>query len=155
MTTVVATKGLVAGDTAVDSGNGSVAVQKVARIRGSLWGFAGSTTDALKFLRWVRGGMRARSRPVFEGDEAEFDALQVTPSGIVLWDQDLEPMPMSAEYHAIGSGGDFALGAMDKGASVIEGLLIASRRDGSTRPPFHFITMNGEAWTDSPTVATS
>lgn len=168
MTTIIATRGLVAGDSSLDSGNGSVPVQKIVRIRNSLWGVAGSYADALKFLRWVKSNFRRSLRPEFpvdsESDKFEFDALQVTPSGIVLWDQDLEPMQIGTQYHALGSGGGYALGALDcyrdlffgaegapKETDVSHALRVAAARDANTRAPFHYITLSGESWQEPTT----
>lgn len=45
-------------------------------------------------------------------------------------------------YAAIGSGADYALAAMDAGASAKDAVLIACRRGLSCRPPVHVLRLN-------------
>lgn len=145
MTTVVATPELIAADRCMDTGgNGSVPTTKVIRIRGSLWGFAGSTTDALKFLRWVRGGFRQQTQPRFVGVKgAAFEIIQVNPQGkLVLWDQDMEPIPCNRSSHGIGTGGSFAVGALDAGADILRAMAIAEDRDQNTRGPYDILYLD-------------
>jgi 20S proteasome alpha/beta subunit len=42
--------------------------------------------------------------------------------------------PLKEEYFSIGSGSDYAMGAMDAGAQAKEALQIASKRDAATGP---------------------
>lgn len=145
MTTVVATPELIAADRCMDTGgNGSVPTTKAMRLRGSLWGFAGSTTDALKFLRWVRGGCKKNTRPTFVGIKgAAFEIIQVNPHGqLILWDQDMEPVPCNRPTHSIGSGGSFAVGALDAGAPILKAMQIAADRDQNTRGPFDILYLD-------------
>lgn len=147
MTTVVATPELIAADRCMDTGgNGSIPTTKVVRIRGSLWGFAGSTTDALKFLRWVRGGFKKSTQPNFVGVKgADFEIIQVNPQGqLILWDRDLEPVPCNRPTHGIGTGGGFAVGALDAGATIEAAMQIAEGRDQNTRGPFDIIYLDSK-----------
>jgi ATP-dependent protease HslVU (ClpYQ) peptidase subunit len=148
MTTIVATPTFIAADRAVTTDNGVTSMVKVQRIRGSLWGFCGSPTDALRFLRWVRGGCRASTKPDW-AKKTDFEVLQVNASGdIFAWDMDLEPIHYpGSQYHAIGSGGDFALGALDRAGAahvdeVVAALRVAAHRDVNTRAPYDILFLD-------------
>jgi ATP-dependent protease HslVU (ClpYQ) peptidase subunit len=155
VTTVVATPEMIVADSAMDTcGNGSVPITKVLRIRGSLWGFSGSPAHALKFLRWVRGGFRQATKPEFESSDnkdAEFEIIQVNPQGqLILWDQDMEPIPCNRPTHGIGSGADFAIGALSAGVPILEAMKIAQDRDQNTREPFQILYLKGKNATPRP-----
>lgn len=52
-------------------------------------------------------------------------------------DQDLAVMKSEEGFYAIGSGGEFALGALYAGADAIKAMEIASRVSAFTFPPFY------------------
>lgn len=45
-------------------------------------------------------------------------------------------------YAAVGSGADYALSAMDAGASAREAVVISCKRNTSCRPPVHVVKLN-------------
>lgn len=99
-----------------------VDVLKVCKVEGSLWGFAGSVTQWLIFLKWLNGGDK-------HTDLDEFEVLQIDEKGKVFyWGQRLQPVEVGHPA-AIGSGGAYAMGAMMAGASPRKAVEIACELD--------------------------
>lgn len=115
--------------------------QKVYRILPLDWekpvyvALAGDQSGLL-FLRWVREGMDDDHKPEFDRKD-DFAALLVRPGvGVAVYDRYCEPDWVVENYHAIGSGAKCALVALDMGATAIEAVKAAARRDPYTRGPF-------------------
>jgi hypothetical protein len=97
-----------------------------------------------KAKRWAALKFAEKHRPDFEehfgerpGDFA-FSCVLIEPNGrVTLIDDEMEPQPIRDEYFAIGSGGHFAVGAMDAGATAEEAVRIACKRDPNTSEPIH------------------
>jgi 20S proteasome alpha/beta subunit len=70
----------------------------------------------------------------------ECSCLLVRQSGQMFWVSTEEDSaaftPFSDEFAAVGSGKQFAYGAMEFGATALEAVVAASRRDSFTRGPF-------------------
>lgn len=99
-----------------------VVVVKVYKVKGSLWGFCGSIAQGLVFLKWLDGG----DKPT---DLDAFEALQVDDEGKVFnWQRRLQPVEVGTPA-AIGSGGEYAMGAMMAGASPRKAVEIACELD--------------------------
>jgi ATP-dependent protease HslVU (ClpYQ) peptidase subunit len=129
MTTIATDGKTMAGDgqaqtdmTIVDSNR-----RKVFRLtNGSLVGCAGNSVDAISFRRWLDDD---GNKPHIK---EEFAALVLNKNGDVeYYDRLLVPLELSLPT-AIGSGADFALAAMDAGASPAQAVEIAARRDPYT-----------------------
>lgn len=99
---------------------------KVVRLPdGSLFGSAGRRIDRPKAVAYmVDGGKKPKL--------VDFQALHLKVDGS-LWylNEELEPTRVNVPC-AVGSGMDFALGAMDFGASPEEALAVAIERDPSS-----------------------
>jgi hypothetical protein len=155
VSSVIVTRELVAGDTLMGTDNGCAPTSKIVRLRDTLYGYVGEPSRALQFLRWIKDGARGE-KPDFsaadDDEDEEFEVVQVSRAqGIILWDQRMEPVPIHANYYAIGSGGSFALGALDwamrrnqkvTSEDVAEALQIAADRDPNTRGPFEFLKLD-------------
>lgn len=109
------------------------AVRKVFRFFNSegrllLIGFSGRVRHIPAVLRWLKD--RSTEKP--KVDE-HFSALIVDAHGR-LWslEDNLEFVRLKCRYYAIGSGGDFAEGAMAMGASAAEAVRIAAKHDVNT-----------------------
>lgn len=142
MTTIVAVTGAMGSDTFVSSDTGvSYPARKVVRIKGDLIGAAGDSGDCLRFLEWAKHDFAEKKRPKFtcaSNDENEAHILLVNAEGIfTMSTTDPYPEEILSPYWAIGSGGDAALGALAKGATLEEALEIAARFDMYTKAPFH------------------
>lgn len=109
MTTIACNLKEMAADSQV-SGDSSVpfATKKLWRHGDSLIGLCGMLGPAMKFIQWRHAG---GEHPKFRDDDY-FMALELTPMGILYWDQHLVPAPVLEEEYAVGSGGDVALYCM-------------------------------------------
>lgn len=135
MTTIVADAraGVMVSDSKC-TGNGSwVPLTKVFRVNGDLFGFAGGVNEREKWLKWHRNG-RKGVRPKLES----FEGLLLKPDGTLyeLCPDGLE-MLIERGFHAVGSGGPAALGAMlagkDAKAAVEIACLIDTHSGGEIR----------------------
>lgn len=113
--------------------------RKVFRIRGALLGFAGVVDEAIAFREWWRGGMSAR-KPRF----AHSQALVLTGSELLYFDNMLIPEPVRRGREAIGTGGKAAMcayeamGFEDPGRAV----RIVCRHDAGSRGPVRIYRLN-------------
>ena len=129
-------EGVLAVDTQVTSANRKFRAHKVARLTdGGLIAGTGNLAHILKVHRWVQAGMTEGGRPEFEG-EGEFECLIVKGDGSVwLLDDEMEPMEVTDEFIAVGSGGPYAVAAMACGKTAAESVQIAARFDAATSEP--------------------
>jgi len=97
---------------------------KVFRIGPDLFGFAGSVNERDKWLKWHRNG-RKGVRPKLEN----FVALQLTAAGLFEISSDGLEMLIERGFHAVGSGGPAAIGAMLAGADARQAAEIACQVD--------------------------
>ncbi len=130
MTTIVADArvGLMVSDSKC-TGNGSwVPMTKIFRVNGDLFGFAGGVNEREKWLKWHRAG-RKGPRPKLES----FEGLLLKQDGTLyeLCSDGLE-MLIERGFHAVGSGGPAALGAMLSGKHAKEAVEIACLIDPHT-----------------------
>lgn len=137
MTTVIATKKAIYADSLCDC---SIAFysDKIFRVGESIYGVAGDLEEALQFIEWRKTG---NNKPEF-AESVDFDAIEVNKTGIYLWQTKLVRMAVKNKTYAIGSGGQYAMGAMDEGATPEKAMKIAEKRDSSTRLPLQKIELN-------------
>lgn len=126
----------MASDMQCTSGNRKFTVCKVRRTKsGSLVGGAGNLAHILKVLRWVEAGMKG-DRPDFGEGEGEFECLIVdSDRGLWLLDEELELMKVEDGFLAIGSGGAYAVAAMECGRTAEEAVEVAAKFDPATGGP--------------------
>lgn len=145
MTTVAYRDGVMAANTATWLGDAMMGESShVVILRGHLVGCAGGPSACHIFRDWFEAGVGRTTLPEIpsEGYEANFDALTVSPGGVVsAWDRNFSPMPIRAEYHAIGSGMCFALGAMATGSNASGAVFAAAKHDAYTRGSVETITL--------------
>ncbi|MEM6682821.1 MAG: hypothetical protein AAF607_11335, partial [Pseudomonadota bacterium] len=116
MTTIAFKDGRIAADSLACQGYTVIGEsEKIRRIQSVLYGrgfaaAAGRAQDAEDFYEWLAVGGK---KPVF--DES-FNGIFCNSGGATLFDFGLTPLNHSAPFFAIGSGMDFALGAMAAGA---------------------------------------
>ncbi len=95
-------------------------------------GIAGTYQHAIAFVQWFAEG-RPEKRPDFDGDKPNFDAL--------VYDKDIDCLLyysdgflgdlILSDCHAIGSGTELAIGAMEAGATAYEAVKIAIKRSSN------------------------
>lgn len=102
---------------------------KVARLSdGSLFGSAGRGADNIAMIDWLEGGCEGK-KPNLKS----FSGLRLFPDGrLEYWSEEVNvPTPVDAPC-AVGSGMDFAIGAMEAGLSPEAAVGIAAKRDPGT-----------------------
>lgn len=104
-------------------------MRKVVRTKDGLLGFAGTYSE------WVKWYEAFRKDPNVDLVTEDLDIMLLSPKGIFTWSPTDKWFPIAEKFYAIGSGGDFAIGAMEAGATATEALKIACRRGASTRGP--------------------
>ena len=144
MTTIIATKTKILSDgkTTVGSRVDDYDFKKVRKIGDYLVGGAGRLTSILTFFAWFEQnlqcqaaqeaipGLMIQSDP--DKDDEDFVALVVHPDGKIFIHEGADPrraFPIDREYTAVGSGADFALAAMDAGATPEQAMEVAKLRD--------------------------
>lgn len=133
MTTIAYRSGVMAADTRAYSGD-KVPIGWKRKIHcladGTLLGVSTTSVggDAL-VRRWVEAGCAEPTNDSLKPES--FSALMVRPNGEVFYAcNNLEwSGPLTAEFLAIGSGDQFALGAMAAGASAVKAIAIAIELD--------------------------
>ena len=107
-------------------------------VEGSAWvvGVTGEYDTALAFVKWLRRGRPSDQRPesTMDNDTYNFEALLVdrtTRTIYVCSPPNFSMVPIDKPT-AVGSGGAFALGAMEAGATPYEAVKIAAKYDMAT-----------------------
>lgn len=137
MTTIAVRDRIMAADTMGCRGSTPRRAVKLHRVNGDIIGFSGNYADGLVFVRWWADGHDLKALPEFrqygrDGDEPDFCALVLTADGLTEWTEHFQPMPVTDEFFAIGSGAMAAMAAMSMGASAAHAVLVASRVDINT-----------------------
>jgi hypothetical protein len=68
--------------------------------------------------------------------EGKYEALAIGPDRICWYDKTPQPFEINMPIIAIGSGMDFAIGAIAAGADSLTAVRIAAQYDSQCRPPF-------------------
>lgn len=127
MTTIAYRNGVMAADSQVtDNGRREGGVMKLYRLSdGAIAGFSGDVALAQDVIAWLdgRGG-----RPAIGQDE-QFDLLIASREGISFVQSNFRRGKIKAEYAAVGSGVNFAYGAMAAGADAIGAVEAAIKHD--------------------------
>lgn len=113
------------------------------KFEGSLLGITSSTPgNAELFRKWIYRGMPEEDLPG-ERDDFDVEALLVNPKGEVFhFTRACNPSgPLSGEYFAIGSGGEYAMGAHAAGASAEESARLTTKLDVMCAEPIYSIAL--------------
>ena len=135
MTTIVISRkhGCMASDSRMTGYNAYVNSRKVERIGDSLYGGCGDAEAIEVFLEWARGGKIKKNKPKWGDDNIpDFDVVELCADGIRLWSSRCVPIPVDADFWAVGSGGLAAMGAMLCGKTPAEAVEIAKLCDEYT-----------------------
>lgn len=142
MTTIVADlrTGQMGSDLFVSNGS---RVMKMWRCKEGVFGAAGDERAIQRFKEWTtEGGERPPQIKDDADDGDSFEALQLKDGKLFVWGWAIAPEESVRLFHAVGSGGQYALGALLQGASIEEALEIAAEFDGNTKPPFRILKAN-------------
>lgn len=110
--------------------------QKLAVRPGSVYGYSGVGCGLDAVIDWHASGADPKEAPKFEDNDWSMIAIDRHPVTAKLRLRYYTmKVPYPSEYHApfaLGSGADYATGAMDHGASAIEAVQIAIKRNVHT-----------------------
>ena len=138
MTTVVANRECMAADERVTSGEPLFPTTKIFRIKGSLFGFCGDLHRCHVMLEWLKGKRdRLELFKLFHQEDGryELELLELNKSGLSLWNGWGVPIPIHADFYAVGSGGMAAVVSMKKHNDPIQAVKDAMDFDEATGPP--------------------
>jgi ATP-dependent protease HslVU (ClpYQ) peptidase subunit len=127
MTTIIATAEVIASDRRV-TGGPMFKATKIQRIKGSLYGGAGNLEQIMKMFEWFKN---PDMKPEWKF-EPDFSILQVSAEGLFYWGTEMIAVPVGMPFYAIGSGANYALGALECGAPPEEAIRIAHKFDPYT-----------------------
>ena len=134
MTTIAYKDGVMAADRAI-SGNGHVGTaRKVHRRKsdGALVGGCGDVATIQRWFEWFLAGERGAAPNLGTDDESASMILVVRTTGKVEEYGRYGKCLYEAPYYALGSGADYALGAMAFGASARQAVAAATKHDHHT-----------------------
>lgn len=131
MTTIAVSvvEGIMCSDSLWHDGVKTGSMRKVIRTPEGLIGFAGTYSE------WVRWYEAYQVDPNPSITTEDLDIVMLTASGIFTWNPTDKWFPIAEKFYAIGSGSDFAIGAMEAGATAAQAIQIACRRGANSRGP--------------------
>ena len=99
---------------------------------GSLFSGCGDYNHMTEIAEWLQHGEKKTTKPVIEDNESTF--IIITPDGACHWMSlpYLRPIKFLEPFVAIGSGSEFAMGAMAMGAGARKAVEVAARFDRAT-----------------------
>lgn len=130
MTTIAFKDGVMASDSqeSEDDFKWPCWSQKLYRVRNLVVGGCGDSSVILHFLAWLDNGKQPEAAPQLRKGQ-EFGALVWDGKDLALVDEGFIAIPVDCPCFAIGSGRDFAMGAMMAGASAEDAVRIAMQLD--------------------------
>jgi hypothetical protein len=139
MTTVAANLERMAGDSQVTYSVGKGYLSpKLFRIGPSIFGIAGDNHSNV-FIEWAQSGFKVKQKPNWgpkEAEDVEFEVLELSPTGLWIWDRTLVRIKIKDDTYAIGSGAGPALVFMRKlGLTPEEAVKETCAFDDYTREP--------------------
>ena len=140
MTTIVYRDGILAADTRAYSGDRSPIgqKQKIFQVTNSdgTTSSVGISTPHPGFSEEIKAWFLNDKNPDFRPELAGrgFSALEILNDGTVLFYNDnfTASGPLTADWFAIGSGQDFAIGALEMGATAQQAVVASAKNDAWT-----------------------
>lgn len=111
--------------------------RKIKRVGDSLFGVAGAWEACYQFLEWIEV---RNDRP--DLSDEDFEAVELTRSGIFIYHKALLRVPVLDKYFATGSGAQGAMVAMSLGCTPKQAVKAVALFDESTGAPFLELTLN-------------
>lgn len=130
--TIIAWDGkMLAADKQSTSSGLRSTVTKIRRAQsGALIGWTGTQDAGILMADWYEAGAILEKLPKSQADKEDWSALIVIDGGRVLrYEQWGVPFVIEDAFIAFGSGRDYAMGAMARGATAREAVAIACRFD--------------------------
>lgn len=149
MTTICYRNDILAADTRAYSGGKAPIGSKTKIFHDPELKLAsGCSTTAVgfgeRFWMWLTGEIGDQDFKESQPEEG-FTAITIQDGEVFIYDNSPFPTgPLKADYFAIGSGREYALGAMEMGASAIEAVRVACKHDVWTAEPIMAIDLRTE-----------
>jgi ATP-dependent HslUV protease subunit HslV len=135
VTTIAYRDGVLAADTQITAGGGvSGHVQKAFRKGSILYSTTGCSGLGDAFLTWVAGGLKG-DPPVMKEDDNDAHGYIFPGGDRVVWRFNKVWATHHAPFFAFGSGADYALGAMEMGATAEQAVAAAIKFDTNSGGP--------------------
>lgn len=134
MTTVVATSKGIYADTKC-SYTVPFKTGKIIRVGSSVYAGAGDLDDVTRFFEWRKKGGKTKDAPILD----DLDILEVCPDGIFIWGKKLVRLKIDESVYSVGSGSQYAMGAIAMGASPEQAIETAAMFDPQTALPVEFV----------------
>jgi ATP-dependent protease HslVU (ClpYQ) peptidase subunit len=133
VTTIAYKDGVLAADRQSNWGGGKAGfVRKIGRNKaGDLIGLTGDCASCATFLTWFEAGEQGEAPPMKVEDDDSF-AMIARAGGALMLRSNRGVVELDAPYFAMGSGREYALGAMAHGAGAAAAVDIACRLDNSS-----------------------
>lgn len=134
MTTICYRNGILAADSRAYSGGKAPIGSKTKIFHNPELKLAGGcSTTAVgfgeRFWMWLTGEIGDQDFKESQPEEG-FTALTIQDGEVFIYEDSPFPTgPLKADYFAIGSGREYALGAMEMGASALEAVRVACKHD--------------------------
>jgi hypothetical protein len=143
VTTIAYRDGVLASDGRTSDGSYYLPSAKRKAFKsdsGWLYGACGKVSAIVVFQDWAASLAPApRKKPV--PPKGDYDAILVSPRGVVFYVEDGSMWEAESEFAATGSGFGPALGAMHVGASAVEAVEAACKVDPGSGNGVFFVTL--------------
>ncbi|UTU07686.1 hypothetical protein CcrC1_gp493 [Caulobacter phage C1] len=138
MSTLAYKDGVLAADTRVTDGGVIVgSVSKIRRVGPVLIAGCGDLLDLERFHVWVKAGLEDG----FAVEDSE--CWLIAPGHPFLVFEATGFLSLEAPFHAAGSGGKFARGALSMGADAVEAIRCAQQHDTLSGGPIDVLYLDG------------
>jgi ATP-dependent HslUV protease subunit HslV len=107
----------------------------------ALFAGAGTIIYYEAVIDWLIAGMPDEHKPEMPQTPDSFTVMVVTEQGVYCYIDSLRPIPLGQIPWALGTGADYALGAMDAGASARRAVEIACARDTGSGLDIDVVTL--------------
>lgn len=126
MTIICWRNGVIAADSQMTNDNLASKTKKLFRVKNMAIGFAGDVVDGLKLVEFLRS---KDEQPPTLSEDFEALAMDLRTGKCTYYEKQLVPIPITDKFEAIGTGDELAIGAMEFGATAIEAVRVAIKRD--------------------------
>lgn len=117
---------MLAADRMAVSFDLAVPVCKIERLGNEVLAWTGTQEHGLLLLVWYRNGAKPAEWPAFQRTDDWTRLVIASANGVRFYEREPIPQTVSSKRAAWGSGRDFALGAMEMGATAYQAIITAS-----------------------------
>lgn len=131
MTTIVWDGKTLAADKQLTDNGIALSTTKIHKFKKHLLFAAGTYTDVQTLLEWWKNGADPKEYPSSQSIKENLVVFQIIKPDKTLWCVDGQPYPYQIENdrYAVGSGRNYALGAMSMGADAVKAVEVACEWD--------------------------